>query len=203
MTDPAVGITKSVQYALKRFGITEENREALYPFIGPPLVDSFMKYYGFSREKAGQALLCYREYFAEYGLFENEVYEGIPALLSDLKRAGKRVFLATSKPEVYARRILDYFELTPYFDGIYGALLDEAKRSRKDEVLAYALQESGADPSEACMVGDRSFDVEAAGQFGLRTVGVLYGYGSRIELAAAGADFICETVENLREVLIP
>ncbi len=202
LTDPGLGITNSVRFALESYGIREENREKLYPFIGPPLVDSFMKYYGFSEEQAKEALLRYRVYFSETGLFENEVYRGIPELLSDLKSAGKTIVLATSKPEVYSRQILEHFDLDSYFDFVCGAAMDESKRSRKDEVLSYALEVSGADPSCSCMVGDRLFDMEAGKRFGLISVGVLYGYGSREELEEAGADVLCESVEKLREVLL-
>ena len=201
LTDSADGIINSVIYALKKFGIEETDRKALRSFVGPPLKDSFAERYGFSPEKAEEALLCFRERFTSIGIFENSLYPGIPEVLSALRERGARVILATSKPEVFAKRILDHFDLTQYFDHICGANLDESNRVEKDEVLQYALEKSGADPADSYMIGDRRYDMEAGRKLGLSTVGVLYGYGSRGELEAAGADVICETVEQLREAL--
>ncbi len=201
LTDSADGIINSVIYALKKFGIEETDRKALRSFVGPPLKDSFAERYGFSPEKAEEALLCFRERFTSIGIFENSLYPGIPEVLSALRERGDRVILATSKPEVFAKRILDHFDLTRYFDHICGANLDESNRVEKDEVLQYALEKSGADPADSYMIGDRRYDMEAGRKLGLSTVGVLYGYGSRGELEAAGADVICETVEQLREAL--
>ena len=202
LTDPGEGITKSVAYALQKYSIEVTDRSVLYPFIGPPLVDSFQKYYGFSPKQAEQAVVYYREYFRETGLFENEVYDGVEDLLSSLKSAGKRVILATSKPEVFARQILDYFGLTRYFDVIAGALLD-GSRMHKADVIAYALDTAGiTDKSSVVMVGDREQDVKGAEKTGLPCIGVLYGYGSRKELSTAGADHIVETVDELNQYLL-
>ena len=128
LTDPMVGITKSVQHALSSYGIQEPDLRALCPFIGPPLKESFMKYYGFSQEKAQEAIGRYREYFADKGIFENRVYEGIPQMLDRLKDRGCRLFVATSKPEAFAVRILKHFRLDRYFDQVYGASMDERSR---------------------------------------------------------------------------
>ena len=202
LTDPGEGITKSVAYALQKYSIEVADRSVLYPFIGPPLVDSFQKYYGFSPKQAEQAVVYYREYFRETGLFENEVYDGVEDLLSSLKSAGKRVILATSKPEVFARQILDHFGLTRYFDVIAGALLD-GSRMHKADVIAYALDTAGiTDKSSVVMVGDREQDVKGAEKTGLPCIGVLYGYGSREELTAAGATAIVESVEELQQFLL-
>ena len=202
LTDPGEGITKSVAYALKKYGIEVTDRSVLYPFIGPPLVDSFQKYYGFSPEQAEQAVVYYREYFRETGLFENEVYDGVEDLLASLRSAGKRVILATSKPEIFARRILDHFGLTRYFDVIAGALLD-GSRMHKADVIAYALDTAGiTDKSSVVMVGDREQDVKGAEKTELPCIGVLYGYGSREELTTAGATAIVESVEELQQFLL-
>ena len=201
LTDSADGIVNSVIYSLKTFGIEETDRVALRAFVGPPLKDSFMERYGFSPEEAEEALLRFRERFTSIGIFENSLYRGIPEVLSVIRGRGDRVILATSKPEVFAKRILDHFDLTPYFDYICGANLDESNRVEKDAVLQYALEVSGAVPEDSYMIGDRKYDVEAGRKLGFSTVGVLYGYGSREELEKAGADVICETVEELREVL--
>ncbi len=201
LTDPGLGITNSVLYALKAYGI-EEKRENLYSFIGPPLVDSFQSRYGFSREQGFEATRRFQEYFSRQGLFENEVYKGIVSLLADLKKAGKQVVLVTSKPEEFSLQILEHFQLISYFDFVCGATMDEKTRSHKDEVMAYAIKKSGALPEETVMVGDRCFDIEAAKKFGIVAVGVLYGYGDREELVQAGADVLCPDVSALRKELL-
>ncbi|MBR5295039.1 MAG: HAD hydrolase-like protein [Clostridia bacterium] len=202
LTDPGLGITNSVMYSLKSYGICETNREKLYTFIGPPLVESFMEHYGFTREEGYEATRRFQEYFSQKGLFENTVYQGIPQLLSQLKETGGRIILATSKPEEFSLRILEHFDLLQYFDFVCGATMDEKTRSKKEDVLSYALKTSLSDPKESVMIGDRKFDILAGKRFGLSTVGVLYGYGDREELKKAGADEICESVEELKEYLL-
>ena len=197
LTDPAEGITNSVMYALKQYGIEENDRTKLYSFIGPPLVDSFMEKYGFSEEKAREATAYFREYFREKGIFENVPYEGMTECLAALKQRGRTLILATSKPEVFAKMILERFGFAPYFDYVFGASMDET-RTRKDEVIAYALSGAGIeDPSDCVMVGDRKHDVLGAKSNGMDAVGVLFGYGSREELTEAGACYIAETVEDI------
>ena len=197
LTDPMVGITKSVQYALKHYGIEENDLKKLCLFIGPPLKDSFMEYYGFSEEKAAEAITVYREYFSETGLFENMEYSGIRDVLAELKAAGKRLYVATSKPELFSKQILEHFRLTEYFDFIGGANMDET-RVKKGDVIRYVLEENQiTDLDQVVMVGDRKHDILGAKEHGLDSVGVLYGYGSREELQSAGADWIVDTVEEL------
>lgn len=200
LTDPMEGITKSVQFALKKQGIIEEDLWNLTKFIGPPLMDSFQKYYGFSEEEAKQAVIDYREYFAPTGKFENKVYEGIPEMLAALKEKGFTLALATSKPEVFALDILEHFGLKQYFDFVGGALL--TGRTDKAEVISYVLQSIGADKEETVMIGDREHDLIGAAKNGLFSVGVLYGYGDREEHEKAGAGQIVETVEELRDYLL-
>lgn len=201
LTDPGLGITNAVMYALDRFSIHESDRQKLYPFIGPPLWDSFMRFYGMSREEADRAVTVYREYYADRGLFENSVYPGIPRMLKDLKGQGKTLAVATSKPEGFSRQILDHFGLSRYFDRIAGASMDQS-RSRKADVIRYALSElPQADPKTTVMVGDREHDVLGAREAGLPCVGVLYGYGDRPELEAAGAAVLVSNVEELNTVL--
>ncbi len=202
LTDPSLGITNSVMYALRSYGIKETCREKLYPFIGPPLVDSFEKYYGFPEEKGREATFRFQEYFSVKGLYENEVYEGIPQMLSALKEKGFLLSLATSKPEEFALRILEHFDLKRYFDYVCGAAMDEKTRYRKDDVLLYALEKTGAAPTCSVMVGDREYDILAGNKFGLITVGVLYGFGDRKELERAGADRIAQSVSELKEILM-
>ena len=197
LTDPGLGITNSVAYALGKYGITVEDRRELYPFIGPPLRQSFSEFYGFDEEKTKEAVAFYREYFSEKGLFENEVYEGIPEVLSQLKQAGKKLLVATSKPEEFTNRILEHFGLAEYFDFVAGATMDET-RNEKADIIAYALEQiADADKSKIVMVGDRKFDILGARENGIDSIGVLYGYGSRTELEEAQATHIVEKPEDL------
>lgn len=200
LTDPAEGITNSVAYALERYGIRVEDKKSLYSFIGPPLNDSFMQYYGFSPEKAMEAIGVYREYFRDRGIFENEVYEGIPELLDRIKKSGRKIVLATSKPEEFAVRILEHFDLIGYFDVVAGASMDE-KRNKKGDVIKYAMEKGGLSAEGAVMIGDREHDIFGAGENGLPSIGVLYGYGDRKELEAAGAAYIAEAVKDIFELL--
>lgn len=202
LTDPGVGITKSVEYALNRYGISVEDRAILYPFIGPPLIDSFMKYYGFSKEQAVEAVEIYREYFRVTGLFENEVYPCVPELLDALKKAGKTLLVASSKPEEFVLTILKHFDLLPYFDFVGGASMDEV-RSKKEDVLRYVLEQANVtDPATAIMVGDRKFDVQGAHAFGMDAIGVTYGYGSLEELTEAQPEYLADSPARVGEILI-
>ena len=197
LTDPALGITNSVAYALSKWDISVNDRSELFKFIGPPLLDSFAEYYGFSHEQSRLALKYYREYFTDRGMFENRVYEGIPQLLSQLKAQGKRLIVATSKPEEFAVRILHHFGLDRYFDFIGGASMDET-RVKKADVIQYALETCNiTDRSSVVMVGDRLHDINGAKACGLPSIGVAYGYGSIDELKDAGADFIAISVQDI------
>lgn len=201
LTDPGMGITNSVAYALAQYGIQAEDRTVLYPFIGPPLRESFMKFYGFSEEKAEEAVWKYREYFSDKGLFENEVYPGIKEMLGGLKNVGARLFVATSKPTGYSKQILDHFELSEYFEDIQGSTMD-GSREKKADVIAYLLNVNHIqEKEEVIMIGDRRQDIDGAKENGLDSCGVLYGYGSRDELEEAQADYIAENVEELGKIL--
>lgn len=202
LTDPGLGITSSVAHALRKAGIVPPPLTELYPFIGPPLVDSFVQYYGMTPEEGRIAVDWFREYFRDRGIFENKVYPGIGAMLSRLQAAGKTLVLATSKPEEFALRILAHFDLLQYFRCVTGATMDESL-CRKDEILALALTRCPpADLSRAVMVGDRLHDIEGARKNGLSSIGVLFGYGSREELEAAGADRLAATVAELEQLLL-
>ena len=200
LTDPFEGITKSVEHALDRCGIKVANRRELACFIGPPLHESFMKYYGFTEPEAFRAVEVYREYFSVTGLFENKVYPGIPELLAELSDGGIKLAVATSKPTVFAKRILDHFGLTGYFSVCVGSELD-GRRVRKDEVIADTLSALGIGAPDAVMVGDRMHDVIGAKKNGVAAVGVTYGYGTREELTEAGAFAVADTVDELKEIL--
>ena len=203
LTDPAVGITNSVMHALKKYGISVDDRRELYKFIGPPLHESFENFYGFSREEALQAVEYYREYYRDTGIYENIVYDGVETMLKTLCESGKKIILATSKPEIFAREILRYFDLEKYFYYSAGANLD-GSRTDKAEVIEYALREGNVDDkSAAVMVGDREHDIIGANKNGLDSIGVLFGYGNRAELENAGATYVAETVENLYKILMP
>lgn len=202
LTDPALGITNAVRHALRVFGIEEPEREKLYPFIGPPLQDSFRQFYGFSEAETAKAVAVYREYFADTGIFENHIYPGIPNLLRTLAEQGRINALATSKPTVFARRILDHFGITSCFALTVGSNLDGTRVS-KGEVIACALKRLGCHTaSTAVMIGDRCFDMWGARETGLDAIGVTYGYGTRRELEDAGAVAVADTVPELGRLLL-
>ena len=200
LTDPMVGITSSVQYALEKFGIHVRYLKELIPFIGPPLAESFQKFDGFSKENAERAIQYYREYYAPKGIFENEVYEGIPEMLAHLTEAGFTLLVATSKPTVFARKVLKHFGMEDYFSFVGGSELD-GSRTKKAEVISYILKTCGIEAKEAIMIGDRRHDIEGGKACGLESVGVLYGYGIEQELTEAGADHIIRTVAELEDYL--
>lgn len=202
LTDSSPGILNAVVYALQKMNRPVPNREDLFVFIGPPLSDTFTKCCGMTRDVAEEAIANYREYFGTRGLFENAVYEGAEALLARLQAAGKTLILATSKPEEFTLRILDHFGLSPYFSYVAGATMDDT-RSKKSDVIAYALKSCPpADLSRTVMVGDRHHDIDGARGNGLDSIGVLYGYGDREELEAAGATYIAATIAELETLLL-
>ncbi|MCP3389137.1 HAD family hydrolase [Bradyrhizobium sp. CCGB12] len=189
LTDPKPGITGSIQYALKKLGQPVPSQDELTWCIGPPLHASLKRLVG-TGELADQALLLYRERFSEVGLFENTPYQGIHDTLAAVVATGARMFVATSKPAVYATRIVDHFGLKPYFERVFGSELDGTRVDKRD-LLRYALDEAKVDPQHAIMIGDRSHDVVGARTNGMTAIGVLYGYGSEAELRDAGAHHIC------------
>lgn len=200
LTDPAQGITNSFIHALNYFGIEIPSYETLCTFIGPPLPETFKSQFGFDDQKVAEGVKIYREYFATKGLLENSVYPGIPELLAGLKAAGKKLVVATSKPEEYSIRIIEHFGLAKYFENVCGSLMDES-RSKKDEVITYAIERNHiSDKSKILMIGDRKHDILGAKKIGLKSCGVLFGYGSREELEEAGADFISENVSRLDKI---
>ena len=201
LTDPGLGITNSVMYALERFGIRTEDRASLYKYIGPPLMDSFRDFNGFSDDDARAAVAAYREYFSVTGLFENEVYPGIPELLGRLKAAGKKLAVATSKPEQFSLRILEHFGLLPFFDLVAGASMDES-RAQKWQVIRWAQERFCRPGDRVLMVGDRKHDAEGAARCGLPCLGVLYGYGSREELESAGVCALAATPAEIGRYIL-
>ncbi|MCC8101323.1 MAG: HAD family hydrolase [Clostridiales bacterium] len=215
LTESHPGIINAVLYALKKNGIEETDREKLRAFVGPPLTDSFQQYYGMPKEQALRMVDDYREYHQDRGWKENRVYEGIPQALETLRAQGRKLFVATSKPEPIAIRTVEHFHLDQYLERVFGASMDES-RSQKGRVIAYALSQiAETSHSEAgqisewkrsfapniLMVGDRLHDVEGAKENGLPCVGVLYGYGTKKELEEAGAVAICPEVGDLPGVI--
>lgn len=209
LTDPKIGITRCVQHALRYFGI-EEDADNLTKFIGPPLIDSFMEFYGFSEEQAREATDVYRERFAPVGKFENEVYDGISEMLATLKAKNVILAVASSKPEVFVEQILEHFDLLKYFDVVVGSLMNET-RTKKEEVIEEALKRLGLNAQisegsgkdgETAMVGDRKFDVNSANLYGLTSVGVRFGYAEPMELEEACPDYIADTVDELKAYLL-
>ena len=201
LTNPELGITNSFMYALSKYNISVSERSELHKVIGPPLLDSFQRFYDFSYEDAKDAVDYYREYYTDKGIYENEMFPGISHLLEVLQKQGKKIILATSKPEHFAKIILDHFNLTKYFTFIAGANMDET-RNKKDEVIEYALESCGITEMETVlMIGDREYDIIGAGKYGIDSVGVLFGFGSLEELEQAGATYIVESVQQMMDTI--
>lgn len=201
LTDPKPGITKSVQYALAKLGIDEPNLENLVPFIGPPLLKAFKEFYHLDDERATLALQYYRDRFATVGLYENAVFPGIKSMLAQLKKQGKVLIVATSKPTVFSIKIIEHFGLQDYFQAVIGSNLD-GTRVEKGDVIEFALSELGqVDLSKIIMVGDRKHDVIGAKNNGIDVVAITYGYGSLTELNEADPNYICNTVQELHDFL--
>ncbi|PKM56535.1 MAG: phosphoglycolate phosphatase [Firmicutes bacterium HGW-Firmicutes-3] len=203
LTNPKTGITKSVAYALKKTKNIDANLDDLTIFIGPPLKESFMDFYDFTEEEAKQAIIYYREYFVDQGIYENEVYEGIKELLEDLQKANAFVLaVATSKPTKFAELIIKYFGLEGYFTSIVGSNLD-GTRTKKSEVIEEVLSRlSIKDKHEVVMIGDRQHDIIGAKEMNIDSIGVEYGYGTYDELKSAGANYIVDSIQGLRDRLL-
>lgn len=198
LTESGEGIINCVQYALEKLGKKEEHPENLQCFIGPPLKEQFMKYAGLGEEEGEKAVVYYRERYTTTGIFENRLYPKIPELLELLKINNKILAVASSKPEVYVKQILEHFQIADYFTAIVGSELD-GRRTEKAEVIEEALRRMHLEEErdKVLMVGDRSHDVQGAISCGLQCIGVAYGYGSREELEKAGAVYIADSVEDL------
>lgn len=202
LTDSGLGITKAVQYALGQMGYDVPPRESLFSFIGPPLHKSFQKYYGMDEETSVEAVRQFRVYYNQMGgILENEVYDGIRELLAALKNAGKRLMIATSKPEPAAKLVMHHFGLDEYVPEIIGGR-DDDSRNTKGKVIAYALREFGVAPAAAIMVGDREHDVQGAAENGIPCIGITWGYGDRAELEGAGAKVVFDTPEEVTNYIV-
>lgn len=204
LSDSAMGITKSVAFALEKFGIYE-NYENLGYFVGPPLADTFKEKFKMNDNEVDMAIKYFRERFSSEGIFENKPYAGVETLLADLKKAGKKLILATSKPELFAKQIIDRYGFSDYFDFIGGANLDEKTMMKKSDVMRYCVENlklSNEDIPFCIMVGDRRYDADGARTLNIKTVGVSYGYGTEDELKIAGVIKICKSVEELKKYLL-
>ena len=197
LTDSGLGITRAVMYALGQMGYEVPPRESLFKFIGPPLHNSFQRYYGMDEQTSAEAVRQFRVYYNEMGgILENLVYDGVQEMLRDLKIRGKRLVLATSKPEAAAIRVMRHFGLDAFVPEIVGGR-DDASRNTKGKVITYALREFGIDPETAIMVGDREHDVLGAKENGIPCIGITWGYGDRDELEGAGALKVVDTPAEL------
>ena len=201
LTDPFLGISRSIVHAIEQQGLPVPETQSLESWIGPSLLQSFAKYF----ESVGSgdselALKHYRERFSEKGLFENTVYDGIPELLRTLVKSGCNLYLATAKPIVYAKQIVKHFGLDQSITHSYGAELD-GTRADKVDLLQYIIDQENLDPARCVMVGDRKHDMVGARYHGMRAIGVLWGYGSEAELLEAGAEHLVESPSQLLDVL--
>ena len=201
LTDSGLGITKAVQYALGQMGYEVPPRESLFTFIGPPLHKSFQRHYGMDEATAVEAVRQFRVYYNQMGgILENEVYAGVRELLRDLKQAGKRLMIATSKPQAAAELVMHHFGLDEYVPEIIGGTDDT--RNTKGKVIAYALREFGVNPETTVMVGDREHDILGAAENGIPAIGITWGYGDRAELEGAGAKAVFDTPEETVQYIL-
>ena len=202
LTDSGLGITKAVQYALGQMGYAVPPRESLFTFIGPPLHKSFQRYCGVDEAGAVELVRQFRVYYNQMGgILENEVYPGVPELLAALKKAGKRLLIATSKPQAAAELVMHHFGLDAFVPEIIGGT-DDPRRNTKGKVIAWCLREYGVDPQTCIMVGDREHDIHGAAENGIRAIGITWGYGDRAELEQAGAKAVFDTPKETAEYIL-
>ena len=202
LTDPAAGLTSGFAYALSKMGVDFGDRSKLLRFIGPPLMEEFQAVYNMSEADAAETVRLFREYFSVYGWWDNKLYDGVCEMLCALKSEGCTLVLATSKPEIFAKKILRLFDIEKYFDFVGGASLDKS-RVQKWQVLEYALSSVGSPKKEECiLVGDRKYDAEGAEICGIDSLGVLYGHGSREEIYAAPFTAVAERVEDVAAFIL-
>ncbi len=203
LTDPALGITNSVMYALEKYGIPVPDRSELLKFIGPPLIESFQEFYGLSRDEAKTAVAYYREYYLAKGMFENSVFPGIEDLLISLKENGKNLMVATAKVEQFAETVLKHFGIAKYFTCIAGSDLENTITYKGEIILSVLEHCEITDREHTVMIGDRMHDMLGAKYASIDSIGVLFGYGTKEELENAGADLIAESVQDLKRILSP
>ncbi|MBQ8589866.1 MAG: HAD hydrolase-like protein [Firmicutes bacterium] len=201
LTDSGLGIANAVLYALDKYGIPQGDVDSSQ-FVGPPLRESFKRFYGFSDEKAEEAVTIAREYYTATGVFENTPYEGVYEMLDALKASGKRLLMATAKPDLYTDMVVDKFDLRKYFE-YFGTATMDGSRVHKDVIIKMVLDDCDVtDVEHAIMIGDRGSDITGASAYGLDSIGVLYGYGTREELEKAGATYLAETTADVVKLLL-
>ncbi len=202
ITDSKPGIIKSIQYALSNLNIIEEDIDKLQVFIGPPLRESFIKHYNLNGDSAKDAHHYYREYYKDKGLFENELYDGIEELLQKLKSKNKKMFIATSKPTIFAKKVIEYFNIEKYFDMIVGSNLDGTMTNKAD-VIKFILDRIGnVPPNEIVMVGDREYDIIGAANNSIDSIGVKYGYALDTELESVNPTYLVKDIDELTQLLL-
>ena len=201
ITDSGPGIMNAIRYAVKKRGLPDVPEEVLRSFIGPPLKEQFRSVFGLSDEEGTIMVATYREYYGEKGIFENRVYDGVPEVFQKLQEAGVRILMATSKPEKYAKQIAEHFGFAKYFDFIGGACMD-GRRTDKHDVIEYVIDSCKVCRENTVMIGDRRHDMIGASKAGIRSIGALYGYGSRDELEKAGADMIAVTPDDISKLIL-
>ncbi|MBQ2676950.1 MAG: HAD hydrolase-like protein [Clostridia bacterium] len=202
LIDSEPGITHCAAYALEKMGVAAQTKEQLRRFIGPPLTESFMRFCGMTKEDAVKATAFYRELYRDNGVYMFEVYNGVEQMLQMLKESGKTLILATSKPERFAKKVMERSGLKKYFTHICGSLTDDT-RTTKTEVLQFAMESANLqDVHTAVMVGDREYDVFGADDVGMQCMGVLYGFGSEDELNTAGAVALAKTPLDVARILL-
>lgn len=201
LIDSSEGIINSVLYTLEKYGMEEKNPDSIRRFIGPPLAKSFMNYYNFSEEEAKKAVAIYRERYQPIGAYECSLYEGVEECIRDLKEKGFLIGLASSKPEVMCRKILEHFNIINLFDDVVGATFD-GKIDTKEEVLHEVMRrwnELAVD--EMCLIGDTIFDVDGANKVGIPCIGVSFGFGDINQMLEAGAISICNHMKELPQTI--
>lgn len=202
LTDPKPGITGCIQYGLEKLGYPVPSQDELEWCIGPPLHDSFLQLCGGDSEAAAKGLDYYRERFGSIGMYENELYDGIPETLQQISDAGIQLFVCTSKPHFYADPITQHFGIRHFFQHIHGSEMT-GERVNKGELIEYIIGQEKIDPATTLMIGDRKHDILGAKQHGIQTIGVLYGYGSKEELTDAGADVLAESPVEIADAILP
>ncbi|HHY13515.1 MAG TPA: HAD hydrolase-like protein [Thermoanaerobacterales bacterium] len=200
LTDSKEGITKSVQYALSKFGIEENELKELEKFIGPPLDESFNKFYSLKDEKVDRAIKYYREYYSVKGIYENSLYLGVPELLTQLRKLDKNMYVATTKPTVFAKEVLKHFNLDSYFIKIVGSFLDGSRTSKKELIEHVLSHIPKVAKSKIVMIGDRMHDILGANQVGIDSIAVSYGYGSEVELMKAKPTYLVKSIKELQNI---
>lgn len=201
LSDPGLGITNSIMYALEKYGIKAERSE-LYKFIGPPLRESFTVYFGFDKDQAEQAVGYYREYFSDKGMYENQLYPGINDLLAGLNLKNRKLYIATSKPYDYSVRILEHFGILEYFDFVSGSNMDGSMSDKSDLIDKIMIYIKNEEQAETIMIGDRRYDIEGAKHHNIDSAAVLYGYGEKAELENVEPTYLIENTEQLAVILL-